>query len=112
MGAEFSPKIAIVDESPIRAAVLEEGLRAADSTDVVWIDEMQSVLSRIHALDPHVIDRTGSGLKERSVIDRAKGILMKLKGLTEEEAYVRLLATAMCEKEIAECPVDPDRADC
>ena len=77
MGAEFSPKIAIVDESPIRAAILEEGLRAADSTDVVWIDEMQSVLSRIHALDPHVIDRTGSGLKERSVIDRAKGILMK-----------------------------------
>ena len=27
MGAEFSPKIAIVDESPIRAAILEEELR-------------------------------------------------------------------------------------
>jgi response regulator NasT len=32
------------------------------------------------------------------VIDRAKGILMKLKGLTEDEAYVLLRSTAMREK--------------
>ena len=32
------------------------------------------------------------------MIDRAKGILMKLKGLTEEEAYVLLRSTAMREK--------------
>jgi response regulator NasT len=31
-------------------------------------------------------------------IDRAKGILMKLKGLTEDEAYVLLRSTAMREK--------------
>src|ERR1700744_5445758 len=55
MGSESSPKIAIVDESPIRAAILEEGLREAGFTDVVRIDEMQSLLSRIYAMDPDVI---------------------------------------------------------
>jgi response regulator NasT len=178
MGAESSPKIAIVDESPIRAAILEEGLREAGYTEVVRISEMQSLLSRIYALDPDVIvidlenpsrdileqmfqvsravrrpiamfvdqsdtasiqasvdagvsayivdglkkerlkpildlcisrfnafsrlqdelDRTKSALEERKVIDRAKGILMRLKGLTEEEAYVLLRSTAMREK--------------
>jgi len=42
--------------------------------------------------------RTKSALEERKVIDRAKGILMKLKGLTEDEAYVLLRSTAMREK--------------
>jgi response regulator NasT len=32
------------------------------------------------------------------VIDRAKGILMKVKGLGEEEAYVLMRSTAMREK--------------
>ena len=178
MGTESSPKIAIVDESPIRAAILEEGLREAGFTDVVRIGEMQSLLSRIYALDPDVIvidlenpsrdvleqmfqvsravrrpiamfvdqsdaasiqasvdagvsayivdglkkerlkpildlcisrfnafaklqdelDRTKSALEDRKVIERAKGILMKLKGLTEDEAYVLLRSTAMREK--------------
>ncbi|HLX17986.1 MAG TPA: ANTAR domain-containing protein [Bradyrhizobium sp.] len=178
MGAESSPKIAIVDENPIRAAILEEGLREAGFTDVVRINEMQSLLSRIYALDPDVIvidlenpsrdvleqmfqvsravrrpiamfvdqsdaasiqasvdagvsayivdglkkerlkpildlcisrfnafsrlqdelDRTKSALEDRKVIDRAKGILMKAKGLSEEEAYVLLRSTAMREK--------------
>ena len=178
MAAESSPKIAIVDESPIRAAILEEGLREAGFTDVVRIGEMQSLLSRIYALDPDVIvidlenpsrdvleqmfqvsravrrpiamfvdqsdaasiqasvdagvsayivdglkkerlkpildlcisrfnafaklqdelDRTKSALEDRKVIERAKGILMKLKGLTEDEAYVLLRSTAMREK--------------
>jgi len=178
MGVESSPRIAIVDESPIRAAILEEGLREAGYTEVVRISEMQSLLSRIYALDPDVIvidlenpsrdileqmfqvsravrrpiamfvdqsdtasiqasvdagvsayivdglkkerlkpildlcisrfnafsrlqdelDRTKSALEDRKVIDRAKGILMKLKGLTEEEAYVLLRSTAMREK--------------
>ena len=178
MGAESSPRNAIVDESPIRAAILEEGLREAGYTEVVRISEMQSLLSRIYALDPDVIvidlenpsrdileqmfqvsravrrpiamfvdqsdtasiqasvdagvsayivdglkkerlkpildlcisrfnafsrlqdelDRTKSALEDRKVIDRAKGILMKLKGLNEEEAYVLLRSTAMREK--------------
>ena len=177
MSAE-SPKIVIVDESPIRAAILEEGLREAGFTGVVHISEMHSLLARIYALDPDVIlidlenpsrdsleqmfqvsravrrpiamfvdqsdssmiqasvdagvsayivdglkkerikpildlcvsrfnafaklqdelDRTRNALEERKVIDRAKGILMKLKGLTEEEAYVLLRSTAMREK--------------
>jgi response regulator NasT len=168
----------IVDESPIRAAILEEGLREAGYASVVRISEMQSLLARIYALDPDIIvidlenpsrdileqmfqvsravrrpiamfvdqsdaasiqasvdagvsayivdglkkermksildlcvsrfnafaklqdelDRTKMALEERKVIDRAKGILMKLKGLTEEEAYVLLRSTAMREK--------------
>src|SRR5215471_3845156 len=178
MSAEQTPKIVIVDESPIRAAILEEGLREAGYTSVIRISEMQSLLTRIYALDPDIIvidlenpsrdileqmfqvsravrrpiamfvdqsdtasiqasvdagvsayivdglkkeriksivdlcvsrfnafaklqdelDRTKNALEERKVIDRAKGILMKLKGLTEEEAYVLLRTTAMREK--------------
>ena len=55
MSAESSLRIVIVDESPIRAAILEEGLREAGYTDVVHISEMQSLLSRIYALDPEII---------------------------------------------------------
>src|SRR3569833_2647110 len=55
MSAEQSPKIVIVDESPIRAAILEEGLREAGFTGVVHISEMQGLLARIYALDPDVI---------------------------------------------------------
>jgi response regulator NasT len=178
MGADTSPKIVIVDESPIRAAILQEGLREAGFTEVVHISEMQSLLALIYALDPDIIvidlenpsrdsleqmfqvsravrrpiamfvdqsdaasiqasvdagvsayivdglkkeriksivdlcvsrfnafaklqdelDRTKNALEERKVIDRAKGILMKLKGLTEEEAYVLMRSTAMREK--------------
>ena len=178
MSADQSPKIVIVDESPIRAAILEEGLREAGFTGVVHIREMQSLLARIYALDPDIIlidlenpsrdvleqmfqvsravrrpiamfvdqsdaasiqasvdagvsayivdglkkerikpildlcvsrfnafaklqeelERTKSALEDRKVIDRAKGILMKLKGLTEDEAYVLLRSTAMREK--------------
>ncbi|WOH78301.1 ANTAR domain-containing protein [Bradyrhizobium sp. BEA-2-5] len=178
MSAESSPKIVIVDESPIRAAILEEGLREAGYTDVVHISEMQSLLARIYAVDPDIIlidlenpsrdvleamfqvsravkrpiamfvdqsdsasiqasveagvsayivdglkkerikpildlcvsrfnafaklqeelERTKSQLEDRKVIERAKGILMKVKGLTEDEAYVLLRSTAMREK--------------
>src|SRR6201999_849578 len=55
MGAEQSPKIVIIDESPIRAAILEEGLREAGYTEVVQVNEMQSLMARISALDPDII---------------------------------------------------------
>src|SRR5437870_8940535 len=177
MNAEQSPKIVIVDESPIRAAILEEGLREAGFTGVVHISEMQSLLARIYALDPEIIvidlenpsrdvleqmfqvsramkrpiamfvdqsdaasiqasvdagvsayivdglkkerikaildlcisrfnafsrlqtelEQTKSALEERKVIDRAKGILMKAKQLSEEQAYALLRKTAMNE---------------
>jgi two-component system, response regulator / RNA-binding antiterminator len=178
MSAESSPKIVIVDENPIRAAILEEGLREAGFVGVEHIREMHNLLARIYALDPDVIvidlenpsrdvleqmfqvsravrrpiamfvdqsdsdsirasvdagvsayivdglkkerlkpildlcisrfnafarlqdelDRTKSALEDRKSIDRAKGILMKLKGFTEDEAYVLLRSTAMREK--------------
>ncbi len=180
---DSSFKIVIVDENPIRAAILEDGLREAGHVHVVRIAEMAHLLARIYAIDPDVIlidlenpsrdvleqmfqvsravkrpvamfvdqsdaasieaavdagvsayivgglrkeriqnildlcisrfnafsrlqdelDRTRSALEERKVIDRAKGILMKAKNLTEENAYAMLRKTAMNEnKKIAE----------
>ena len=178
-----SPKIVIVDESPIRAAILEDGLREAGFTQVVHISEMTNLLARIYAVDPDVIlidlenpsrdvleqmfqvsrivkrpiamfvdqsdtasiqasvdagvsayivdglkkermkhildlcisrfnafarlqdelDRTKTALEDRKIIDRAKGILMKAKGLSEDDAYTLLRKTAMNqEKKIVE----------
>ncbi|WP_438751592.1 ANTAR domain-containing response regulator [Pararhizobium sp. O133] len=39
-----------------------------------------------------------SALEERKVVERAKGILMKMRGLSEEQAYALLRQTAMNEK--------------
>ena len=41
------------------------------------------------------LETTKRALEERKVIDRAKGILMKAKGLSEAEAYALLRKTAM-----------------
>ncbi|MEM7177753.1 MAG: ANTAR domain-containing protein [Pseudomonadota bacterium] len=41
------------------------------------------------------LEATKSALAERKVIERAKGLLMKAKGLGEEEAYALLRKTAM-----------------
>jgi len=48
-------KIVIVDESPIRAAILEEGLRDAGFTDVERLGETHNLLKRVYAIDPDVI---------------------------------------------------------
>src|SRR6187397_2227720 len=132
MSAESSPKIVIVDESPIRAAILEEGLREAGFTGVVHISEMQSLLSRIYALDPDVIlidleNPSRDVLEQMFQVSRAVrrpiamfvdqsdaasiqasvdagvsayivDVLKKVKGLTEDEAYVLMRSTAMREK--------------
>ena len=179
-------KIVIVDESPVRAAILEDGLREAGFTQVVRIGEMANLIARIHAIDPDVIlidlenpspdvleqmfqvsrvvkrpiamfvdqsdaasiqasvdagvsayivdglkkermksivelcvsrfnafaglqeelERAKTALEDRKIIDRAKGILMKAKDITEEEAYALLRRSAMNEEkkivEIAE----------
>ncbi len=180
---DASLKIVIVDENPIRAAILEDGLREAGHPQVVRIDGTSNLLARIYAVDPDVIvidlespsrdmleqmfqvsrivkrpiamfvdqsdaasiqaavdagvsayivdglkkeriksvldlcisrfnafsrlrselDKAKSALEERKVIDRAKGILMKAKDITEEEAYALLRRTAMNEnRKIAE----------
>ncbi len=41
------------------------------------------------------LETTRRALEERKVIDRAKGLLMKARGLSEEEAYALLRRTAM-----------------
>jgi len=180
---DASLKIVIVDKNPIRAAILEDGLREAGHVQVVHVDETAHLLARVYALDPDVIlidlenpsrdvleqmfqvsravrrpvamfvdqsdaasieaavdavvsayivgglrkdrvknildlcisrfnafarlqdelDRTRNALEERKVIDRAKGILMKVKNLSEESAYALLRKTAMNEnKKIVE----------
>ena len=52
---DSSLKIVIVDENPIRAAILEDGLREAGHVQVVRIDETAHLLARIYAIDPDVI---------------------------------------------------------
>src|SRR5260370_37421756 len=48
-------KIVIVDQNPIRAAILEDGLREAGYVHVVRIDETSHLLARVYAIDPDVI---------------------------------------------------------
>lgn len=45
----------IVDESPVRSAIIEEGLREAGYTQVTRIEEMTNLLARVYAIDPDVI---------------------------------------------------------
>jgi two-component system, response regulator / RNA-binding antiterminator len=180
---DASLNIVIVDDSPVRAAILEEGLREAGYVNVVRIEGTAKLLAHIYAIDPDVIlidlenpsrdvleqmfqvsrivkrpvamfvdqadsasiqasvdagvsayivdglkkeriksildlcisrfnafsrlqselEQTKSALEERKVIDRAKGILMKAKNLSEEQAYASLRKTAMNEnRKIAE----------
>ncbi len=42
-------------QNPLRAAIIEEGLRAAGHTSVVRIDDTAELLDRIRAIDPDVI---------------------------------------------------------
>ena len=52
---QASLKIVIVDENPIRAAVLEDALREAGHAHIVRLDETSQLLARICALDPDVV---------------------------------------------------------
>jgi two-component system, response regulator / RNA-binding antiterminator len=176
-------KIVVVDESPIRAAILKEGLREAGFLDVDHIAETHSLLRRIYTIDPDVIliglenpsrdaleqmfqvsravrrpvamfvdqadtasiqasvdagvsayivdglrkeriksildlcvsrfnafsklqselERAKSDLEGRKIIDRAKGILMTAKRLSEDDAFKAMRTAAMREnKKIVE----------
>ena len=170
-------RIAIVDENPLRSAIIEAGLREAGYGDIVRIERMTALLKRIEEIAPdvilidlenpsrdalenmftvsrtvsrpvamfvdqsdtamieaaveagvsayivdglkkervkaildmaitrfHVFDRlkreladTKSKLEDRKIIDRAKGIVMKAKSLSEEEAYALMRRAAMRE---------------
>ena len=176
--AKTALTIAIIDENPVRAAILEDGLREAGYTGITSISEMTDLLTRIYALNPDVIvidlqnpsrdvleqmfqvsravrrpvamfvDQSDSAsiqaavdagvstyvvdglrkermrpilevtvsrfnafaklqddlsaareaLEDRKVIERAKGILMKSRGLSEDDAYGLLRKTAMDQK--------------
>ncbi len=52
---DASLKIVIVDENPIRAAILEDGLREAGHVQVVRIEDTTRLLARVYAIDPNVI---------------------------------------------------------
>lgn len=168
-------KILVIDETPIRRAILESGLKEAGFCDVTMLDSANHLVEQIYKLDPDVVlidldnpsrdvldqmfqvsravrrpiamfveesdkatieeaidagvsayivdglkkervkpilemtvsrfkafdrlrtelEETKSALKDRKVIDRAKGILMKSRGLSEDEAYGLLRKTAM-----------------
>nr|WP_276557461.1 ANTAR domain-containing protein [Prosthecomicrobium hirschii] len=168
----------VIDENPVRSAILEDGLREAGYENIVRLDTTQELLRRVFAIDPDVIlidlanpsrdvleqmfqvsrtvkrpvamfvdqsdtamieasvdagvsayivdglrkervkpildmtvsrfnafdrlarelEQARTELAERKVIERAKGILMKTRGIPEEEAYALLRKTAMNEK--------------
>ena len=52
---DSSLKIVIVDESPIRSAILEDGLREAGFMHVERLGDTHNLLKRIYAIDPDVI---------------------------------------------------------
>jgi response regulator NasT len=167
--------ILVIDENPIRRAILETGLRDAGFENITLLGDTHGLLERIYAVDPDVIiidlqnpsrdvleqmfqvsrivrrpiamfvdqsdkatieaaidagvsayivdglkkervraildmtvsrfgaferlraelEETKSALKERKIIEKAKGILMKRRGLDEEAAYALLRRTAM-----------------
>jgi two-component system, response regulator / RNA-binding antiterminator len=168
-------KILVIDENPIRRAILEAGLRDSGFRNVTILEHMTGLLDQIYVIDPDVVvidlenpsrdvleqmfqvsrivkrpiamfvdqsdratieaaieagvsayivdglkkervrpildmtisrfrafdalrselESTRSQLKERKLIERAKGLLMKTKGIDEEAAYALLRRTAM-----------------
>ncbi|HEY0291097.1 MAG TPA: ANTAR domain-containing protein [Hansschlegelia sp.] len=48
-------KIVLIDESPVRSAILEEGLRAVNHAAITRIADYANLLERIYAIDPDVI---------------------------------------------------------
>jgi response regulator NasT len=168
-------KILVIDENPIRRAILDSGLREAGFQNVTLLPHTKGLLDQIYIIDPDVVvidlenpsrdileqmfqvsrivkrpiamfvdqsdratieaaieagvsayivdglkkervrpildmtisrfrafdalraelESTKIQLKERKLIERAKGLLMKSKGLDEEDAYRLLRRTAM-----------------
>jgi len=92
------PTAMFVDQSD--RATIEAAVDAGVSAYIVDGLILDLCISRFNAFArlQGELDRAKSALEARKVIDRAKGILMKLKGLSEEEAYALLRTTAMNEK--------------
>jgi two-component system, response regulator / RNA-binding antiterminator len=99
------PVAMFVDQSD--TAMIEASVDAGVSAYIVdglRKERVKSILdmtvSRFNAFDhlTRELHRARTELAERKVIERAKGILMKSKGIPEEEAYALLRRTAMNEK--------------
>ena len=60
---------------------------------------LDTAISRFNAFHRlrEELDRTKKALEDRKLIDKAKGILMKSRGVSEEEAHALLRTTAMNE---------------
>ena len=173
--ADSTLKILVIDETPIRRAILESGLKEAGFVNVTTLDSASHLVEQIYKIDPDVIlidlenpsrdvleqmfqvsravrrpiamfveqsdkatieeaidagvsayivdglkkervkpilemtvsrfkafdrlrtelEETKSALKDRKVIEKAKGILMRSRDLSEDEAYGLLRKTAM-----------------
>jgi two-component system, response regulator / RNA-binding antiterminator len=52
---DTSLTIVIIEENPVRAAILEDGMREAGYGRIVHIAEMVNLLNKISAIDPDVI---------------------------------------------------------
>jgi response regulator NasT len=95
------------DSASIQASV-DAGV-SAYIVDGLKKERIKSILdlciSRFNAFSrlQNELEQTKNALEERKVIDRAKGILMRRKNLSEEDAYALMRRTAMNEnKKIAE----------
>ena len=98
------PVAMFVDTSD--ASMIEKAVEACDGAYIVdglRKERIKPILdmtiSRFNAFNKlrNELDRTRQALDERKVIDRAKAILLKERGLTEEEAYSLMRKVAMSE---------------
>jgi two-component system, response regulator / RNA-binding antiterminator len=53
--ADTRIRVLVVDENPLRAGLIENGLRDAGFTDVVSTNTISGLLARVNAVDPEVI---------------------------------------------------------
>jgi len=96
------PVAMFVDRSPenLTTLAIEAGF-SAYVVDGLQPDRLKTVLDaavvrfRMMQRMRTELAETKRALEDRKVIDRAKGIIMKSRGLTEEEAYALLRKTAM-----------------
>jgi two-component system, response regulator / RNA-binding antiterminator len=90
------------DEGLTRAAI-ESGMSAyvVDGLQPERIKPiLDAAIARFHMFQKvrAELAATKAALEDRKIIDRAKAILMKARGITEEEAYALLRKTAMDQK--------------
>jgi two-component system, response regulator / RNA-binding antiterminator len=55
MTGEAPLRILVIDENPIRRAILDAGLKDAGFTNIALLGDTKGLLDRIHAVDPDVI---------------------------------------------------------